>query len=807
MKRIISFLLALTTAISTVVFVSFAIPSGECLRIDDALGTTGYSAAGSAINSMVRETGGGTLILDILVESVNAPEGEHGEITAFSGGAPHNLMTLDLSAKKFTASTCDGWLTSSERTPVAENSYGITLGKWYEMAFRFDGDKASVYLNGVCMLSAEFEGAGSEYLILYPRFCTLLIDNVRLCDKDFDVTCGRGTVWACEDFDSLTAVDKSPVWYADPAGYSLYSGNMNGMNSVDTCVSIKDTTGVVGYASLQSYLNDTLKKHGGVTVSFDVLVEEFVSGKDASITAFTGGSPYNYTGYSFADGAFFIESSTSWITGDGSANTVLVQEPFSWETEKWYNLTFRIDGDSTSLYLDGKMMVSSSVDGAVPEYFILYPRFCDLLIDNVRVAEKGWDPVSEKGELWLTEDFAGEGSVSTSHIFFSDTYTMSDSGPLCEEPLSNDSILDVNGDGSADAADLQVLLRYVAGLSSASAYMCDVNGDDSVDSTDVMVLKRHIAGLSVDLTLVGDTEGDTIAGGMTDLLPHADIDLGDDMDTPDVPDNPTEPEVPEDTPPVIGETVDFSTTITTGWELANRSVYTARNFKTLYVMGCFGAPMNDKNKTRYTQNHSYNTSSDRVAMIMAASSDTFGFDCVCFIKGLLWGWRGDTSKTYGGASYTSNGVPDVSADGMIKKCYDVSTDFSDIEVGEVVWMSGHIGVYIGGGLAVECTPKWDNNVQITAVGNIGTVKGYNTRTWTSHGKLPYVTYSGITDSTVPEGGGNTETGYVTYTVVSGDTLSGIGARYGVSYQDIAALNGISAPYTIYVGQVLKIPQA
>jgi len=29
----------------------------------------------------------------------------------------------------------------------------------------------------------------------------------------------------------------------------------------------------------------------------------------------------------------------------------------------------------------------------------------------------------------------------------------------------------------------------------------------------------------------------------------------------------------------------------------------------------------------------------------------------------------------------------------------------------------------------------------------------------------------------------------------------------VSYQDIAALNGISAPYTIYVGQVLKIPQA
>ena len=63
-----------------------------------------------------------------------------------------------------------------------------------------------------------------------------------------------------------------------------------------------------------------------------------------------------------------------------------------------------------------------------------------------------------------------------------------------------------------------------------------------------------------------------------------------------------------------------------------------------------------------------------------------------------------------------------------------------IEVGEYLWMNGHCGVYIGNGLAVECTPKWDNKVQITAVGNIGSKSGYNTRTWTKHGKLPYITY-------------------------------------------------------------------
>lgn len=47
--------------------------------------------------------------------------------------------------------------------------------------------------------------------------------------------------------------------------------------------------------------------------------------------------------------------------------------------------------------------------------------------------------------------------------------------------------------------------------------------------------------------------------------------------------------------------------------------------------------------------------------------------------------------------------------------------------------------------------------------------------------------------------------YSTYTVVSGDTLSGIGSKLGVKWQDIASLNGIGSPYTIYPGQVLKVP--
>lgn len=49
-----------------------------------------------------------------------------------------------------------------------------------------------------------------------------------------------------------------------------------------------------------------------------------------------------------------------------------------------------------------------------------------------------------------------------------------------------------------------------------------------------------------------------------------------------------------------------------------------------------------------------------------------------------------------------------------------------------------------------------------------------------------------------------QTDGTTYIVQPGDTLSGIAARYGTTYQSLAAINGISNPDIIHVGQEIHI---
>lgn len=180
----------------------------------------------------------------------------------------------------------------------------------------------------------------------------------------------------------------------------------------------------------------------------------------------------------------------------------------------------------------------------------------------------------------------------------------------------------------------------------------------------------------------------------------------------------------------------------------------ALKHKSVYVLGAFGWPMTNSNKTSAINAYSFNSKSDRKAAINNATADTFGFDCVCLIKALLWGWNGDVTDVHGGAEYGSNGVPDINDGQMLQVCTDVSKDFSKIQVGEYLWTDGHCGIYVGGGKAVECTYRWSDGVQVTDVFNIAVGSNHVGRYWKKHGKLPYIVYEAEEEhekGEIPEG--------------------------------------------------------
>lgn len=155
---------------------------------------------------------------------------------------------------------------------------------------------------------------------------------------------------------------------------------------------------------------------------------------------------------------------------------------------------------------------------------------------------------------------------------------------------------------------------------------------------------------------------------------------------------------------------------------------------TVYAYGGFGFPLNESNKTRLLNNKK-NANEKRIRDgIKGGNKNTFAFDCVCLPKGILWGWNGDPNRIYGGADYNSKGVPDINSDVMTsaKHLVSMSTDFSKIEVGAFVGMEGHMGIYIGNGDVIECTPKWNGGVQ---------KRKLTDRKWLRHGRSIYIDYS------------------------------------------------------------------
>ena len=187
----------------------------------------------------------------------------------------------------------------------------------------------------------------------------------------------------------------------------------------------------------------------------------------------------------------------------------------------------------------------------------------------------------------------------------------------------------------------------------------------------------------------------------------------------------------------------------TNIEFVNKAIEVAVAYKTVYANGMYGFPLDRSAVDRAAAVVPKWYSEDRRQKLMNLyGKGYFGFDCVCLIKGILWGWDGNSNDQNGGAVHGSNGVPDQGEtyfNDSKEGGYEASENFTNIVPGEFLYYispngNTHCGIYIGDGLAVECTSEWDACVQITAVKNIGSKSGYHERTWKSHKKLPYISY-------------------------------------------------------------------
>ena len=110
-------------------------------------------------------------------------------------------------------------------------------------------------------------------------------------------------------------------------------------------------------------------------------------------------------------------------------------------------------------------------------------------------------------------------------------------------------------------------------------------------------------------------------------------------------------------------------------------------------------------------------------------------DCVGLVKGYCW--FDPEAQSIG---YAVNGMPDIATEQMIEWCDEKGSISTMPEIpGLLLWMDGHVGIYIGDGYAIEAMGTRYGVVKTQVAG----------RGWQKWGKIPSIEYIEEAEETEP----------------------------------------------------------
>lgn len=170
----------------------------------------------------------------------------------------------------------------------------------------------------------------------------------------------------------------------------------------------------------------------------------------------------------------------------------------------------------------------------------------------------------------------------------------------------------------------------------------------------------------------------------------------------------------------------------TGAELAAFCAQSAEN-KMRYWMGTCCYPCTKELYLRKRAQYPAHYGQSRAARYQAdIAAGAMCADCVGLIKGAAW-----TELGAHAAKYQSGGCPDKGANGLYRWCVRQGMAHGEMAAlpetpGLLLHKDGHVGVYVGGGWAVEAKSFAEGVVRTRVDG----------RGWTGWARLPFVDYDG-----------------------------------------------------------------